>query len=199
MRENTMQCCGTDRTINDSRSREIFRALAENGHCRSGLLFSQRIVETEHGVLSADNDREMIVILTPTERYVYGHVLKAKETDGTDAWVALLVPSDQMIDAPDVDTLFKRVHYDFTIALKYYPPIAQEKEDVFAILSSYEEACKALAEMIRRFDPSLREPPIQVPYGPELPDPPGRCDMRLIDIYGLADYKDENGVLPKRP
>jgi len=178
---------------------DIERALTTNEHCKPGILFVQRIVETDHGVLSANNDREMIVILVPTGLFVYGHVLKAKKTDGTDAWVALLVPSDQMIDAPDVDTLFKRVHYDFTIALQYYPPIAQEREDVFAIRSSYEQACEALAEMIRRFDPSLRESPIQAPYMPTLPDPPGRHDMRLIDIYGLDDHKDENGVLPKRP
>ena len=178
---------------------DIERALATNEHCKPGILFTRRIVETDHGILSADNDREMIVILVPIDLFVYGHVLKAKKTDGTDGWVALLVPSDQMIDAPDVDTLFKRVHYDFTIALKFRPPIAQEREDVFAIRASYEEACKALAEMIRRFDPSFREAPTLKAYGPELPDPPGRHDLRLIDVYGLACHKDENGILPERP
>lgn len=178
---------------------DIDRALAENGHCRPGILFTQRIVETDHGILSADNDREMIVILTPARLFVYGHVLKVKKKDGTEAWVSLIVPSDQMIDAEDVDTLFRRVHYDFTVALKWYAPFAQDKDDVFAIRSSYEEACKALAEMIRRFDPELRESPVQDPYAPELPDPPGRLDMRLMDVYGLECHKDENGVLPKRP
>jgi hypothetical protein len=36
---------------------EIKRALTTNEHCKPGILFAQRIVETDHGVLSADNDR----------------------------------------------------------------------------------------------------------------------------------------------
>jgi len=120
---------------------DIERALATNEHCKPGILFTQRIVKTDHGVLSADNDKEMIVILVPSNPplFVYGHVLKAKQGNGKDIWVALIVPSDRMIDAPDGETLFKRVHYEFTIALQYYPPIAQDPEDVFAYRSTFEE------------------------------------------------------------
>ena len=182
---------------------EIEKALEADEYRKPGLLFTQRMVETDHGVLSHENDREMIVVVVPNPSpgywFIYGHVLKAQKEDGGSVWVALLVPSERKIDAFDGDTLFRRFHYEFVIALRYHPLFAQEHEDVFAIRESYEEACEALAEMIRRFDPFLREPPPdRFPYQ-NLPEPPGKIDLRMIDVYGLSDYKDENGELPDRP
>ena len=198
--------------------RAIHRALDANTHCVSGLLFRDRVVATEHGELSYEHDQELLVLPDGGINYTfwYGHVLRgapAPEAGHDPIWVALIVSSSFFVDAPTVDLLFRRYAYAMRDRCEYTPAWAQDSEDVFALRPSFDEACLALAAMIRRFDQGLRDSRSVVDglekwwdgeYGSDhtvelFIDPPGRQDLRSFDVYGLALKKDHNGVFLPEP
>ncbi len=186
----------------------IRSALARNAHCAPGLLTTRRVVETPHGVLSHDRDRELIALVAMDRGatgllYWYGHVLRVNPVDPakTPPWAAVLVQSLQLIDAPDVDTLFRRVEYTLSRIARYEPAYAQERDDLYALRPDFDGACAALVHMIDRFDPALRQDPIEDPYSGERWEQPEdwHLDLRIIDVYGLCSEVDENGVYPDYP
>ena len=204
-------------TTNAKVRRTIQDALDANPHCLPGLLFRDRIVATEHGVMSHERDQELLVLLDGGIDYTfwYGHVVRgtpAPEAGNDPIWVALIVSSSFFVDAPTVDLLFQRYAYAMRDRCEYTPAWAQDPEDVFAVRPTFPEACAALAEMIRRFDQDLRDSRSVVDgmekwdgeYGSEhmvesFIDPPGRQDLRSFDVYGLALKKDHNGMFLPEP
>ncbi|OFC35776.1 hypothetical protein [Acidithiobacillus caldus] len=178
---------------------KIRKSLAENPFTVPCLLFRERLLVTEHGPMSDDNDKELLVLVDggiQTE-YVYGHVLKVKGRKGEDFWVALLVRSGEAIDAPTIPLVFERYYNYMRLRSEFYPMYAQDREDLFASRTNFEDACLALAEMIRRFDPGKRfEKEIGLA---EYQAPEGICDLRFTDIYGLCGNMDENGGFPPIP
>jgi hypothetical protein len=85
---------------------------------------------------------------------------------------------------------------------RYEPAVyAQDQDDAFKLCGSFEEACAALAEMVRWFVLRLRVQLIESEEDDrracrfDLPEP-GRLDMRSMDVYGLGqglpdeDYYD---------
>lgn len=197
--------------------RAIRKAIRGNAHCVPGLLFRDRVVATPHGALSHEHDQELLALLDGGINYTfwYGHVVRgtpAPEAGSDPIWVALIVSSSFFVDAPTVDLLFQRYAYAMRDRCEYTPAWAQDPEDVFAIRPSFDEACRALAEMIRRFDQDLRDSRSVVEgmekwdgeYGSDhmvesFIDPPGRQDLRSFDVYGLALKKDHNGVFLPSP
>lgn len=133
-------------------------ALAANPQCAPGILARERWAFTPIGELSYLNDRELFVqISTAIYSHWYGHVLRLLDADdGRQQWAAVLVDSTVEIDAPDVETLFRRVRFHLAEHARFEPPYAQEPEDVFAIRPSFDEAVAALAHIIERFDILMR-------------------------------------------
>ncbi|MDD2748870.1 MAG: hypothetical protein PHX24_02175 [Acidithiobacillus sp.] len=197
----------------------IHRALSHNPYCVPNLLFRERVVVTDHGVLSHGRDKELVALLDGgingqiSGYFWYGHVLRVALTpeailENTPDWAALIVPSEQFVDAPTVDLVFERLSYAMVTKAGYTPPFAQDPDDTFALRPTFDAACLALGEMIRRFNPKLRETQVfydpPEPYGlddfvEEYRDPPGHLDMRCMNIYGLSCSKDQNGGWPTRP
>ena len=198
--------------------RLLQRELSRNPFTVPCLLFRERVLLTDHGVLSYMGDKELVVLLDGGINgriggyFWYGHVLRVAlapeaAVRNEQGWAALIVPSDFFVDAPTVDLVFQRLKYALVTRAAYSPPTVQDPDDVFAMRATFDDACLALAEMIRRFNPKLREE--QVIFDP--PDPyghddftekyvrPGPIDMRSIDIYGLHCSKDQNGGWPRMP
>lgn len=163
----------------------VMAALDANPACDSGILARERMVWTANGPMSFRNDQELFVRVSTAVRYTwYGHVLRVDDLPGGgQRWVALLVDSEDWIDAPDVETLFARVQYWLEVRCRYTPGISDEDGQLFATRSSFTDAVQALAEMIRGFDPLRR----QVQWT-ELGflTPTGRIDARLMGVYGLS-------------
>lgn len=181
------------------------------------LLFRERVLVTDHGPMSHENDRELLALLDggigstggTGNHFWYGHVLKwpMEKPGSAPVWVALIIYSEYFVDAPTVDLVFQRFRYAMRVRAEYTPAVIQDHEDAFAIRATFDDACLALAEMIRRFDPRMREvaeifdPPdyygqddLAIDY-----HSPGRDDLRCIDIYGLNCCQDQNGAFPPKP
>lgn len=165
-------------------------ALKANPDTRwSGILSAHRVVETESGYLSFNRDRELLALVSddPEKGYVYGHVLRVDPEDQEQAsrsgavWAALLLFVHERLDADTEDLLFQRCRYWIQTRGRYSPCHAQERDDVFVMADSFEEAVAALAEMIRRFDYELR-------LGPRHDQLDGETryvlDMRCFSAYG---------------
>lgn len=177
----------------------IRKNLADNPCTVPCLFFRDRVLMTEHGPMSADGGKELLVLVDGgiQRGFWYGHVLKVKGQNGEDYWVALIVRSGQAIDAPTVPLVFERYYHHMRIRSNYSPLYADDEEDVFAVRDNFDDACLALAEMIRRFDPSKRmEREID---SMEYIKPEGRLDPRSLDVYGLCGQMDENGGFPSPP
>lgn len=163
-------------------------ALAANPQCAPGILARERWAFTPIGELSYLNDRELFIqISTAIYSHWYGHVLRLLDADdGRQQWAAVLVDSKVEIDAPDVETLFRRVRFHLAENASYEPPYAQEPEDVFAIRPSFEAAVAALAHIIARFDILMRS---NVEYDfcayTKPPSRTGHPDCSCMDAYGL--------------
>lgn len=163
----------------------VMAALDANPACDSGILARERMAWTANGPMSFRNDQELFVRVSTAVRYKwYGHVLRADDLpDGGQRWVAVLVNSEDWIDAPDVETLFARVQHWLEVRCRYTPGHAVEDGQLFAIRSSFQDAVKALVAMIRGFDP-LRRTVQWTELG--FLTPPGRLDARLMDVYGCS-------------
>ena len=181
---------------------KLTHALRDNPHTSwTGILSTRKVVEARNGYLSFNGDRELIALVSddPKGGYNYGHVLRvnpeylARESSQEPVWAALILYAHVRVEANTVDLLFRRYRYWIQSQGKYTPCHAQESDDVFALTDSYGEAVMALAEMIRRFDPYLRD---GEPLGPEdIPISDGSephpdsgirwiLDMRCFDVYG---------------
>lgn len=178
----------------------ILKALADNPHCKPGLLAANRIVETASGILSANGDREMIVLVDGASDYErwYGHVLKVvtekkDATPGEAQWVALLVRSGKYIDGPDERTIFRRVAHFFRDEAMYSPVFVQEPEDGFALRNSYEEAARTLVGMILKFRREKRSERAIPPDMLDFRQPKGHLDMRSFGVYGLCCEEEGRG------
>jgi hypothetical protein len=167
---------------------KIRGALAANAQCAPGILARDRWAFTPIGELSYLSDCELFVqVSTAIYSHWYGHVLRLLDADdGRQQWAGLLINSSVEIDAPDVDTLFRRVRFHLAEHARYEPPWAQEREDVFALRPTFDEAGMALVRMIERFDILMRT---NVDYDfaayTKPPSPTGHPDCSCMNAYGL--------------
>lgn len=181
---------------------KLAHALRSNPHTSwTGILSTNKVVETDSGYLSFNRDRELIALVSDDPRggYNYGHVLRVNPDTHSDGpsdgalWAALIIVANQRIEANTADLLFRRYRYWIQSRGKYTPCYAQDRDDVFVLTDSYGEAVLALAEMIRRFDPYLRDggplDPEDIPESDGSGPLPGSgirwiLDMRCFDVYG---------------
>lgn len=153
----------------------IRMALENNSECRQKASFDQRIAISDNG---PSGDRELLVHLCDTW---YGHIQRAFAiNEKKPLWVALIVETTSRFEWRGAEQRFPDWHEAMALG-EFYPAFAQENGDVFALRSTMEEACGALAEMINRFSIEKRG------QRTDPPDPPGKVDLRIFDVYGFGD------------
>jgi hypothetical protein len=141
----------------------IRTALSDNPECRPGLLARERVVYAERGLLSHQNDRELFCLVRPPPSSFYGHVLRVRIKPAAEpefpggAWVALLVDCGAAIDGATPGEVLASAREVLWEMGRYEPAVyVQDQDDAFKLCGSFEEACAALAEMVRRFVLRLR-------------------------------------------
>jgi len=197
----------------------ILAALRTNPECRPGLLARGRLAYAEHGCLSHGGGRELFCLVRHVTRpfvgFYYGHVLRmACEPDGdgtaATAWVALLAHTGIAIDGDTPAEVFANAKEWLWRMGRYEPCYAQDKDDVYKECGSFEEACAALAEMIRRFELKRRAVVLETEEDDQRFDRgewpmPGALDTRSLGIYGFGQltgqwdtlYRDEEAAQPQ--
>lgn len=180
---------------------QLESALTNNAKCRTGLLASQRIFHTPRG---PSGGAELLTLVFADEKhlgYWYGHVIRSPSSLEVGGYLALLVPLKVFVNAGSPELLFRRFRYWTSTVGEFWVASIQEEEDVFAVRDTFEEAGLALADMIRRFDPELRN------LDPDCPDgvPHGtRLDHRSFTAFqveeGLRDILlRRDGFIPAPP
>jgi hypothetical protein len=186
-------------------------ALAANPECRPGLLARDRVVYAERGCLSHRNDRELFCLVrhvsSPFVGFFYGHVLRVRVKPEAEpefpggAWAALLVDCGVAIDGATPGEVLANAR-EWLWEMGHYDPgiYAQHVDDVFKLCGSFDEACDALAEMIRRFELKCRALVLETEedeqrYGRGEFPRPGKLDMRSMDIYGLGQLQESRRLL----
>lgn len=173
----------------DSALRTIEAALAASSDCCTGLVVTKKAFGVHAG---PSGGPEIVAILHADGfHYWYGHVMRHPKKG--DAFVALLVWSEKLVDAPNVPLFFRRFHYWIKDRLCYEPCAVQQDGDAYAERPSIETAALSLAKMIRRFHIDLRWPDED---GPHAKDP---AEMRVLGIYGLEGAMREDGTYPPLP
>ena len=164
-------------------------ALSESSECNTGLT----VVKTAFGIHRGPSGGPEIVALINVDvcSYWYGHVMKHPKNERI--FVALLVWSDQLVNATNVPLFFRRFHYWIKDRLCYQPCTVQADDDAYAECPSLEAASLALARMIRRFHIDLRWPDEDEPH---YKDP---SEMRILGIYGLVGAMRADGSFPPIP
>ena len=77
--------------------------------------------------------------------------------------------------------------------LRYLPCTIQMNDDAFCESNTYEDAVNALIKMIARFDYEKRCPTEESPHFHD------KEEMRIFDVFGLADHMDADGSFPAPP
>lgn len=173
----------------ESALRSVQAALSVSSACCTGLAVTKTAFGTPRG---PSGGPEIVALLhVSVNSYWYGHVMRHPRMD--DTFVALLVWSNKLVNAPNVPLFFRRFHYWIKDRLCYQPCAVQNDGDAYAECSSLEAASFALASMIQRFHIDLRWPDED---GPHAKDPD---EMRIFGIYGLEGAMREDGSYPPIP
>lgn len=177
--------------VDDAPLRSIRERIAGNPHCTlSDLLRRERVVIAEHGSLSYGNDRELFALVADGPDYWYGHVMRVDPAQlvgpACRPWLAILVYARIEIDGTSPESILRSAKRALTRRCEYSPCYAQDPEDTYALRPTFEEACAALAEMVRRFDPWLRIEMDLDEKGLPLAPLDAKLDMRCFNVYGLA-------------
>ncbi|WP_323034268.1 hypothetical protein [Pararhodobacter sp.] len=141
------------------------------------------------------NGPELIALLYADEKhlgYWYGHI-RRHPLEGEENYVACLAFCKVFINAPTVPLFFQRFDYWTRIRLEYEPCTVQLPDDAYVLTGGYEEAIIALEIMIQRFDIEKRFPDEGARHHT---DP---IDMRVMDLFGMHNYRDGNGVIEGPP
>lgn len=170
----------------------IENALSQNEKCTGGLMAATRVFGIPLGASGAP---EVLTLIYAdgvfANSFWYGHVVQHPMKSGV--FVALLTWTNRFVNAQTVPLLFKRFDHWTRVALEYHPCTVQSEDDAYAECASFDEAVGALETMISRFDHDMRSG-----YeGSEYASCPS--DLRIIDIYGVSNLRDPNGVLPAIP
>lgn len=169
----------------------IESALRQNPDCIAGLTIQKCAFGVPRGPSGGPEVLALVYADDPAFGYWYGHVLR--HPHDSRRFVALLVWSDRLVNATTVPLLFRRFHYWIKDRLEYQPCAVQNADDAYYEAGSLEEAANALAIMISRFNLEKRCGDDDGPYAISPPE------MRILNIYGIADTQDEQGCYPPVP
>lgn len=169
----------------------VERALSNNPRCCTGLMANKRAFGVPYGPSGGPEILTMLYIDDPSFGYWYGHVMRHPANE--QVFVAMIVWATQFINAQSVPLLFRRFHYWGKDRLYYQPCSIQNVDDAYCEADTLEKSARNLSSMIARFDLEKRRGHEDGPYAisPE--------DMRILNVYGLEDTRDENGIYPPVP
>jgi hypothetical protein len=163
------------------------KALNLNKNCAGGLLANTRVFETPHG---PSGGPEILALIYADDlfgkSFWYGHVVRHPHKPGV--FVALLAWTTRFVNAQTITLLFRRLDHWTRLALEYQPCTVQSEGDAYAECPSFEEAVGALEIIISRFEWDKRSGYEGSEHQHD------RTEMRIVDIYGVSDVRDLNGV-----
>lgn len=128
------------------------RAVASNPGCCTGLIANRRAFAIPVGPSEGPEALALIHADDPAaNRFWYGYVVRHPRRD---TYVALLLWSERLFNAPTIPLLFRRVHYWTQINPSYEPSFIRESgsDEAFAERANFRGAVMALASMIAAFD-----------------------------------------------
>lgn len=170
----------------DSAVRHVETALARNPKCSAGMVARNSVFGIQHG---PSGGPELLAILYADDSffgYWYGHILRHPENPGV--FVSLIVWSEKLVNAKNIPLFFQRFHYWIEDRLYYEPCTIQSPNDAYWESNSFNDAAAALAIIISQFDFDKRSGFEGSNYES---DP---SEMRILQIYGLSEVKDDNGI-----
>lgn len=163
-------------------------ALDANPLATVGIMARERIAYCRQGVNSHGNDQELLILIASTDGLWYGYLYRARpdqlnETSADKPWIATLVNARIEMDGATAEAALNSVRYHLFERNDYEPCFSQEPGDIFASCNTFDEGCEALKEIIRRFDPDLRD------FGPGGIRPPGQYDIHCFtDRWPSGEY-----------
>ncbi len=175
--------------------KKILAAMATNQDCEiRDPLREQRVLITEHGPMSYDNDKELVALVAqwPESSLWLGHILRLNLAEispaqaGKGEWVALIVQACAYPRGSTKQEVFEALKDGFQFRGYSEPSYCLHPDDSLRLCHTFEEVCSGLVEMIERFDAVLMGD-----YTLDDRDyiPPrylgAKLDMRIMDIYGL--------------
>lgn len=175
----------------ESAVRCVDAALNRNQCCATGLVTQKRVFGIPCG---PSGDVEIIAVLYADDSwfgYWYGHIIRHPKNPSI--FVSLLVWSDKLVNAQTVPLFFQRFHYWIKDRLEHHCCTVQNADDAYQESVSIEQAANNLSRMISRFDIEKRSGD---EYGHYAESPP---ELRILNVYGLADTRDEHGCYPSFP
>jgi hypothetical protein len=147
--------------------------------------FSLSLKSSSHGTNQGPTGGpELLCLLghnAASQGFWYGYVCRHPQRD---VFVSMIVFMMAFVDAPDDATLFARFDYWARKRLKYDPCLADGFEEVYCESGDLVSAATSLKTMISNRRSSRRF------IG---------ADTRIIDVLGMRNFKDENGVYPSCP
>lgn len=169
----------------------VDKALTNNLLCSSGLLAQKRALGITLGPSGGPEILAFLYADDPHMGYWYAHALRHPKN--SENFVSLIVWSDKLVNASNARLFFQRFHYWMKVRLEYHTCSIQNSDDAYEETTSIFNAACSLAEMIRRFDIEKRWPGEEGPYS-NSPD-----ELRILNVYGLEESRDENGRYPPAP
>lgn len=166
-------------------------ALRCNLQCSPGLMGQKRVFGVLCGPLGGPEVLALLYADDPCFGYWYGHVLR--HPANPLRFVSVIVWSERFVNATTVPLLFRRFHYWIKDRLQYQPCAVQNADDAYYEADTLDVAARGLAVMINRFHLEKRLGDEDGPYGISAPE------LRVLNVYGLADTQDESGCYPPVP
>lgn len=166
------------------------RAIRNNPRCGGGLLVAGRAFAIDRGPSGGPEALALLFADDSFQGYWYGHVLPLP---ASSRFAALLAWSKCLVNAGTVPLLFRRFHYWMRVRLQYEPCSVQAEDDAYAEAANFQAAVFKLETIIARFDIARRWPAEDGPFASSPPE------MRILDLYGLEDHRNENGAYPPVP
>lgn len=176
-----------DRTLRalESSVQIVKSSLSASLGSADGLFVQKNTFGTHQGPSGGPEVLALIFADDPVFGYWYGHVLQHPKRRAT--YVAAIVWTKKLVEAPSVPLLFARFHYWIKDRLEYEPCSTQLNGDVYCEAANLPAAASCLARMIREFELGKRAGS----EGTAFESSP--VDLRVLDIYGSEGAFDENG------
>ncbi|MDP1774690.1 MAG: hypothetical protein Q8L15_20680 [Methylobacter sp.] len=175
----------------ESAVRCVEAALDSNPECAAGLITQKKVFGVPRG---PSGEAEILALLYADDSYFgywYGHIVRHPQNAAM--FVSMIVWSDKLVNAQTVPLLFRRFHYWIKDRLEYHSCVVQNSDDAYQESSSIEKAASNLARMVTRFDLDKRSGDEDGPYANSPPE------LRIMNVYGLTDTRDECGCYPAFP
>jgi hypothetical protein len=115
--------------------------------------------------------------------YWYGHIRRHPEKN---VFASCIVMMSLFVDGRDADHLFASFDHWTRIRLQYEPARGDGFGEIYRESGTFKHAVMAMAEMVSQN--------VKAAWPEDAPP-----DFRILNLYGLENYKDSDGVYPDTP